>query len=356
MRSLVFLVPGRLATLTGGSIYDRRMVDGLRGRGWSVDVRELDEGFPRPSTQALDHAARTLASLADGSTVIVDGLALGAIPEVLRPHAERLKLVALVHLPLAAEVGLDASVARELEASERRALQSARAVVVTGCATVDAVKSLGVRPEAVAVVEPGTDPAPISERAPGEPLNLLCVAGMTAGKGHEDLIRALAANRDLGWTLTCVGSLTRHPITVERVRRLVAAEGLGDRVALTGEREPGLLERYYGRADLFVLNTMRETYGMAVAEALAHGLPVVSTRTGEIPTLAGGPAGDLNAGLIVEPGDLPALTNALRRVLSDAGLLERLRDGAKHARRRLEGWEVAAARMAAVLERVSADG
>jgi glycosyltransferase involved in cell wall biosynthesis len=332
------------------------MVDGLRGHGWSVDVRELDESFPRPSAEALDHAARTLASLADGSTVIIDGLALGAIPDVLPPHAARLKLVALVHLPLALEVGLDAGVARELEASERRALQSTRAVVVTGCATVDAVKSLGARPEAVALVEPGTDPAPITERAPGEAPNLLCVAAMRPGKGHEDLIRALAANRDLDWTLTCVGSVTRDPTTVERVRLLVATEGLGDRVVLTGEREPELVERYYARADLFVLNTMRETYGMAVAEALAHGLPIVSTRTGAIPTLAGALAGDLNAGLIVEPGDLPALTDALRRVLSDTGLRARLRDGARRARCRLEGWDVAAGRMAAVLERVNADG
>jgi glycosyltransferase involved in cell wall biosynthesis len=345
------------------------MVEGLRRRGWTVDVRELHEGFPRPSADALDHAGRTLASLADRSTVLIDGLALGAMPDVLQPHAGRLDVVALVHLPLAAEVGLDSAEARVLEASERRALIAARRVIVTGSATVDMVVSLGVRRDAIAVVEPGTDPAPLIRRpaagrrdggpsAGGRPpdsaLHMLCVATVSPGKGHEGLVRALAAARDVAWTLTCVGNLARHPATVERVRRLVAAEGLAGRVRWTGEVEPDEIEACYADADLFVLNTMRETYGMAVAEALAHGLPIVSTKTGAIGTLAGEAGSE--AGLLVEPGDLAALTRSLRLVLTDAGLRRRLRGGAERARLRFDNWDTAAARMAAILEQVHAGG
>jgi glycosyltransferase involved in cell wall biosynthesis len=351
MPSAVFIVPGPLATLTGGSIYDRRMVDGLRRRGWSVDVRELDGAFPHPSPSALDHAARLLASLGDGATVVIDGLALGAMPDAVQAHADRLHVVALVHLPLAQEIGLGADTAARLEAGESRALRLAKQVVVTGRATIDAVARLGVRPEVVAVVEPGTDPAPLARGSSGGSVHLLCVATISAGKGHEGLIRALAANRDHVWTLTCAGSLTRHPGTVDRLNRLVSAERLDDRVAFVGEVEDERLQEYYAGADLFVLNTARETYGMAVAEALARGLPVISTRTGAIPALVGD-----DAGLLVEPNDELALTHALSRAIGDASLRERLREGAGHARDRLEPWDAAVDRMAAVLERLGARG
>jgi glycosyltransferase involved in cell wall biosynthesis len=351
MPSAVFVVPGPLATLTGGSVYDRRMVDGLRQRGWSVDVRELREGFPRPSRPALEHAAHAFASIDDGATVVIDGLALGAMPDVVQPHASRLKVVALVHLPLAEEIGLEAETARSLEASERRALQLVKRVVVTGYATVDAVVHLGVRAADVAVVEPGADASPLSRGSGSTTVSLLCVATISAGKGHEGLVRALAANRAHAWALTCVGSVSRDRPAVERLTRLIAAEDLHERVTLVGGASGDRLEACYDGADLFALNTARETYGMAVADALAHGLPVVSTRTGAIPTLVGD-----EAGLLVEPGDEPALTEALSRVLGDAVLRERLRDGARHVRERLEHWDAAVGRMAAVLERVAADG
>lgn len=351
MPSLAFIVPGRLSTLTGGSIYDRRMIEGLRRRGWAVDVHEVSESFPRPTADALDGAARTLASIADGRTVIVDGLAFGAMPDVVRPHARRLKTVALVHLPLGAEIGLDPVEAREMEASERRALRLATAVVVTGATTSAAVASSGVGRQKISVVEPGTDPASISSGSSDKTLRLLCVATVSPGKGQEGLIRALAANRDRDWMLTCAGSLTRYPGTVARVRQLLAAEGIVDRVTLLGEADGASLETHYLQADVFVLNSLQETYGMAVAEAVAHGLPVVGTHTGAIPRLVGD-----EAGLIVEPGNLGALTDALRRALGDAGLRARLREGARRARRRLEPWDTAVGRMAEVLERVIADG
>src|SRR5262249_6435967 len=153
MPSLAFIVPGRLGTLTGGSIYDRRMIEGLRRRGWAVDVHEVSESFPRPTADALDAAARTLASIADGRTVIVDGLGFGGMPDVVGRHARRLKTVALVHLPLGAEIGLDPAEAREMEASERRALRLATAVVVTGATTSAAVANSGVARQKISIVE-----------------------------------------------------------------------------------------------------------------------------------------------------------------------------------------------------------
>src|SRR5262249_7656711 len=140
----------------------------------------------------------------------------------------------------------------------------------------------------------------------------------------------------------------RYPATVARVRACLRSAGFEDRVTLTGECAGGELAQRDARSDLFVLATLRETYGMAVAQALACGLPVGSTTTGAIPELVGE-----DAGLLVPTGDRLALGDALSRVLSDAALRARLAAGARGVRERLDGWAVAAGKMAAVLEQVA---
>jgi glycosyltransferase involved in cell wall biosynthesis len=350
-RPVVFIVPGRLDTRTGGYAYDRRIVAGLRARGWSVDVRELDGSFPHPSSGALTQAACVLAAIPDGATVIVDGLALGAMPVEAEREASRLRIVALIHLLLADEIGISREAATRFEASERRALGAASMVIVTGAGTAAALASYGIAPNLIAVVEPGTDRAPLAHGSRGGPLQLLCVGTLNAGKGHDVLFRALAAIPHREWHLTCAGSLERDPGTVKRLRDMLRAEGLDARVSLVGDLEGAALTSCYDQADLFVLATRHETYGMAVAEALAHGLPVVGTATGAIPELVGD-----EAGLIVPPGDRAAFTSALSRVLCDAHLRSRLAEGARRVRDRLPTWDDAVTKMAAVLENVKAHG
>src|SRR5512133_749890 len=120
-RSIVLIVPGPLKTPTGGYKYDRRIVAGLRACGWDVDVRELEDSFPEPTVAALDDAARQLAAMPDGALVLVDGLALGAMPDQVERQSRRLRLIALVHMPLASTVGLQAADTARLQASESRA-------------------------------------------------------------------------------------------------------------------------------------------------------------------------------------------------------------------------------------------
>jgi glycosyltransferase involved in cell wall biosynthesis len=351
MTSVVFVVPGRLDARTGGSIYDRRMVDGLRAIGWSVDVYELEESFPQPSDSSLAHAASVLAGLRSGTIVVIDGLALGAMPCVVQREASRLRLVALVHLPLALEVGLSRERAEAFEASERHALTAVRCAIVTGRSTVDTLASYGVGGDRIVVVEPGTDRAAPAIGGDESSVRLLSVATVSPGKGHELLVRALASIAPQHWTLTCAGNLDRYPSTVGNLRQLLTAAGLDDRVTLTGELDADALDACYARSDLFVLATWRETYGMAVAEAIARGLPIVSTRTGAIPDLVG-----QDAGLLVDPGDERALADALSRAIVDAELRSRLKAGAMRARDRLRPWSAAVDMMAAALTRVALDG
>ncbi|MSO62622.1 MAG: glycosyltransferase [Acidobacteria bacterium] len=349
-KALVLIVPGRLETRSGGYEYDRRIVTGLRGRGWSVEVQEVGESFPQPTPAALDHAARVLAAIPDGTTVVIDGLALGALPVEAEREALRLRLVALVHLPLADEIGVDRDTAVRLEASERRALAAVALVVVTGKAMTEALLRYGVWRNRIAVVEPGTDRAPVARGSGGPSLQLLSAAALTPRKGHEILIRALAMIPHRSWHLTCAGSLDRDPPTVDRVRARVHGEGLEDRVSLIGELDGEALGGYYDRADVFVLATLHESYCMAVAEALAHGLPVVSTTTGAIPELVGaGRNWETPAGLLVPPGDVDALTAALSKLVGEAGLRDQLAEGARRVRDRLPTWDDAVDKMAAAL-------
>jgi glycosyltransferase involved in cell wall biosynthesis len=362
---LTFVIPGDLGTRTGGYGYDRRIIAGLRALGRTVDVVRLDDSFPFPTPAARDYADRAFAAIPDGRTVLVDGLALGALPEEVARHAARLTIVALVHHPLAAETGLETWAAEALEESERHALASVHSVVVTSRATAAALARYGVAPDRVAVVEPGTDAAPLAHsaggnrqaiRSPraatrdprsraGEPLSLLCVAMLTPRKGHEVLLRALASITARNWRLTCAGSLDRDAPTAARVRALLVDLALEDRVALVGDMDAERLAVEYDRADLFVLPTWHEGYGMAVAEALARGVPVISTATGAIPELVGA-----RAGIVVPPGDQAALAEALSHVLGDASLRQRLAEGARMVRDRLPTWDAAAAAMARALD------
>jgi glycosyltransferase involved in cell wall biosynthesis len=351
-KSLVLVVPGRLETLTGGYGYDRRIVAGLAERGWSVAVRELGDGFPFPTPGTRADAGRVLASIPDGATVLVDGLALGALPEEAEREAARLRLVALVHHPLAAETGVEAAAARELAASERRALAAVRCVVVTSRATAAALGPYGVGPERIDVVEPGTDRAPLASGSRDGFLQLLCVAALVPRKGHDVLFRALASIPYRRWRLSCVGSLERHPATVAQLRVVLRAEGLDHLVRLAGEADGAALGEYYAAADVFVLPTWYEGYGMAAAEALARGLPVIGSSTGAIADLVGD-----DAGLVVPAGDVTALSLALSQVLGDddraVALREKLARGARRVREGLPTWNDAARRMDDLLTRLA---
>ena len=379
-----FLLPGDPAARTGGYGYDRAIVAGLRAAGWAVHQPPLPDAFPWPDAAALAAVERAVAALPDRTLVVADGLAFGALPALAERHADRLRWVALVHHPLALEAGLSESQREALFASERRALACARRVIVTSAATARALAAYGVPPARIRVVPPGT--APVAEaprpdagppdamsrpgaaqaeamarqagaapeaapRAPGAPLALLCVATLTPRKGHALLVEALAALRDRPWTLHCAGSTTRDPATEAVVRRLVDTLGLQDRVRLHGELDEAALDRLYRQSDAAVLATSFEGYGMALAEAMAHGLPVVSTAVGAIPDLV--PAG---AGLLVPPDDLAALRQALATLLDDPALRARLAAGARAAGRMLPTWADAVAAFGAALAEVEGAG
>ena len=337
---IYFVVPGRLETPTGGYIYDRHVVEGLRARGHRVEVRELDASFPRPTEAARAQAVRVLADVPDDHVAIVDGLALGALPRELRREQDRLRLIGFVHLPLADETGLPGDVAEALLQSERDALTAVRHVVVPSAGTKERIRiGYGVAPDHVTVIEPGTDRAAAARGSDGTRVQLLCVATLTPRKGHETLFRALAAVPSADWALTCAGSDDRDHATAADLRSLARDLGIEARVHFIGNVDQQTLSGYYDRSDAFVLATYREGFCMGVAEALAHALPIVSTPACGLQDFIGD-----GAGLLADAGDTAAWTAALTTVIGDGPARARMAEAARTIRMRLPDWDITVAR------------
>lgn len=349
-----FFYPGPPMTRTGGFGYDRRVVDGLRRLGVAVDTVVLDGAFPDIDARARGAADAALGALPPGRVAVVDGLAYGAMPEVVAAHADRVRLVALVHHPLALEAppdGPDGTAARRraLAVGERRALAHARAVVATSEHTARTLAAdYGVPGERLRAVPPGTDPAAPAPRA-GTARTLLALGSLTPRKGQDVLLRAFARaapRHDLH--LDVVGDPARAPAFADRLRELAAELGVADRVRFRGAVDDAALEACWAAAGALALASWHEGYGMAHAEALARGLPVLATAAGAVPDVV--PAG---AGLLVPPGDADALADALDRFFGDAGLRARLVAGARRAGAALPTWDDAARGLAATLREVA---
>jgi glycosyltransferase involved in cell wall biosynthesis len=344
---LHFVVAGALDQLTGGYIYDARVVAGLRERGWRVVVHELPGRFPDPDNVAVSAMRGVLEALSDGDSVVIDGLAMGGLPEPITEHGGRLRIVSMLHHPLAEETGLSEEDAARFRSSERSALVPCMGVIVSSEFTARVLAGYGVSADRIRVVIPGTERARPTDGPPaGSPPVLLCVASLTPRKGHDVLVAALERVADLEWVCVCAGDADRDPAHADAIKRAVARAGLEDRIRFVGERRGTELRRLYRSASAFVLASRYEGYGMALAEALAHGLPVVSTTGGAIPFTVP-PA----AGILVQPGDVQAFAGALRSVLEpDPTLRGELAAAARSHASSLPTWEEAIQAFAVAVE------
>lgn len=349
MRPVVFAVPGDLGAPTGGYAYDRRVIAELRARGWRVDVVGLGEGFPFPGDEIRSAAGARLLRVRRGDPIVIDGLAFGALPDAaLRLRLEH-PLVALIHHPLASEPGLSAAQRATLRESETAALACAMRVVTTSGATARRViADYGVPAARVSVAPPGTDPAPRARGGGSEVVQLLSVGALVPRKGFDVLVAALATVTDLNWHLSIVGDAGRDRSSAAALAADIVRLDLSDRISVLGVLPAEGVAKRYDEADLFVLASRFEGYGMAYAEALARGLPVIGTTAGAIPDTV--PSG---AGLLVAADDAIALAHALRHLIGNSVARQELAAAAWRAAGRLPEWRHCAEIFAGILESIA---
>jgi glycosyltransferase involved in cell wall biosynthesis len=337
------------ALCSGGNLYDRRVCAALGDGGRAVHELLVPGRWPHADAAARARLAAALAAVPDGATVLADGLVACGLPEVFGPLARRATLVVLVHLPLGDETGA----APQLVALEGATLAAAAGVVATSPWTARRLVELhGLAPHRIAVAPPGVDPAPLAPGTDGAS-RLLCVGSITPTKGQDVLVEALADVAEMPWTCDLVGPVGRNPAHTAAVRAALRHHGLAARVRVCGHRLGTALDAVYATADLLVVPSRAETYGMVVTEALARGIPVLATDVGGLPeTLGHDPDGQV-PGLRVPVDDSGALGRALRRWLEEPLLRNGLRKRARARRGMLDGWEVTSRCVVEALERWS---
>ncbi|HYB88683.1 MAG TPA: glycosyltransferase family 4 protein [Streptosporangiaceae bacterium] len=321
---------------TGGNIYDRHVCAGLAAAGWDVLVTTVAGAWPDPGSGARADLARIVSAVPDGETVLIDGLIASSAAAQLLPHAGRIRMMVLLHMPLA--TALDTHADASAQRSERVVLRAATGVVVTSEWTRRQILARYAIPaHRVHVARPGVDRVAAPARSVRG--RLICVGVLGRHKGQDLLVEALAELGDLDWHCVLAGSLDRDPDFVDQLRTRITRLGYGHRVRLTGILTGAALSHAYTTADLLVAPSRSETYGMAVTEALAHGLPVIAAAVGGLPEALGSTADGTRPGQLIPPGDPAALAAALGDWLGDEHHRHRLRAAARRRRSTLRGWE-----------------
>ncbi|GGE37811.1 glycosyl transferase [Agaricicola taiwanensis] len=349
MPDVAFAVPGDLNAPTGGYAYDRRIIAELTRLGWNVRLLALPGDFPEPSEASVAATLKTFADVPPAVPILVDGLAFGAMPAEALREAER-TFTALVHHPLGLETGLTVERSRQLLVTEKAALTQAAAIIVTSRATAEILAAdFGAASERITVAVPGVErSARAAGSSSGNPPRLLAVGSLIPRKGYDVLVEALRQTGDLPWTCRIAGAADRAPETANQITRQIEEAGLGGRITLVGALSDQEIADEYVSADIFVLASHFEGYGMVFTEALARGLPIVACAGGA--TAQTVPA---DAGILVGPGDATGFSLALRRLLTDPKERRRLADAAWAHASGLPTWQEAALRVSKVLETLS---
>jgi len=348
MTPAAFAIPGDIGLPTGGYTYDRRVLALLAQFGVAARHVELPGSFPDPSAADLAETARRLSAIAADAVLLIDGLAYGAMPARLI-EGLRQPIIALVHHPLCLEAGLTQARQQQLRELETAALALARRVIVTSGATARTLQAdFAVVEDKITVAEPGTDRAPRAQGSQGGTLRLLAVGAVVPRKAYDLLVHALASLHDHDWHLTIAGPTDRGPAALAALHAAVRDTQLEDRVTIAGPMSQEQLGALYAAADAFLMPSLYEGYGMVLGEAMARGLAIVCTTGGAAAETA--PEG---AAIKVPPGDVAALSEAVRRVLADGALRRRLSDASWLAGQKLPRWEDTAARIAGVIEELA---
>jgi glycosyltransferase involved in cell wall biosynthesis len=299
--------------------------------------------FPLPVAAGPWVLRRLARQRAD--VVLLDSIAAGYLGPWLPARRPRIPVAAILHQPPG---GIDHPPVRTATQAvlDRWAYRTASRLLAASAALADDLEAAGLPRARLTVVPPGRDVAPSPASPPGELRHgrrtaLLSVGNWVARKGLLDLLEAVSRLPDDAATLHLVGEPDAEPGYAARVRARLAAPDLAGRVVIHGPLTVAQVAAFYAAADVFVLASTREPYGTVYGEAMAAGLPVVGYAAGNLPHLAR----DGEEGLVVPPGDVPALAAALHRISYDGQLRDRLGEAAGRRAATFPTWEDTAARL-----------
>ncbi len=343
MMSAVFAIPGDKDQRTGGYIYDATVLDLLNKSGCATTHLELPGSFPDAPPQDMSRAVRALNAVPASDPVIIDGLALGAMPPDAIA-ALSAPVIALVHHPLGLETGTDPTKAAELIRNEAAVLEQVAHIIVTSAHIGRTLRSdFGVPADKITVAAPGFE-RPRAVSAPVDPPLILSVGLLVERKGHDVLIRALEQISDIPWQAEIIGR-PQDPAYAATLQAQIKTAGLKDRVTLVGEVDGTAIQAAYQRASLFALATRYEGYGMVLSEAMLRGLPVVSCAVGAVPDTTG------DAAELVPPDQPEAFAHKLRALLQNPDHLAHMARASALRAASLPTWQDTANQFAKVIER-----
>ncbi len=343
---ILFVIPGDINLPTGGYRYDRKIIDAWRKSGIKVELMSIEGNFPFPSHQEKENAIAKINNFPKADIAVVDGLLGGAAPEFLKHLSQKLPVTALIHHPLCLENGLDKETAGHLKQTEKQGLKHTNAIITTSPQTSRTVANLfNYNPSKITSVLPGVERGIISNGSDSETINLLCVGSIIERKGHKDLLEALSSLKHLNWKLDCIGSTQFDKSLYANLQSRVTQEELSQKITFHGDVSEQALEAAYSSADIFVLPSLFEGYGMAYAEALVRGIPVIGTIAGAIPETV-----PENCGILVEPSNIPALSSVIETMITDKKLRNNYRNNAIAAEPNFPTWESSADKFAGILK------
>ncbi|MEP3631082.1 MAG: glycosyltransferase family 4 protein [Hyphomicrobiales bacterium] len=343
-----FIIPGDINTPSGGYRYDRTILEEWRELNVAFDLVSLSGSYPNPSDDDKALAFSIIDECDDADITIVDGLAGGCFPELIEELSKSAPCISLLHHPLSLENGISQEEAEFLEETERKGLNFTKAVITTSSATSKTVAELFAIDNAVIhTVEPGVTRATPIEFRTEPPLSILSVGSITERKGHDVLIKALALIKEEQWHLTIIGPQNFDRACFLELTALCQELGVSDRVTFLDSLSEDELSQQYAKADIFALASRYEGYGMAYAEAIVRGIPVIGTTAGAIPDTV-----PLEAGILTLADDVEAFSKALSSLLNDTPLRHKKHLGALAVEPDFPTWSGSAKKILEILERL----
>ena len=340
-----FVLCGDLATRTGGFLYDRMLIRGMQERGVDVEIHQLPwRSYPLSLIRSRLSTHLKRMNIENVDVIIEDELAHPWLIRANRIIRQRsgIPLVSLVHHLRSCEdhPGL---LNRFYRRVEHQYLNTLDGVIANSTPTLDAVRLTAGRDLPAVVAPPGRDhlnrrisTSQIEVRSHQEgPLEILFLGSIIPRKRLEDLIEAMAILPDLNLRLTVIGRQSGSDRYVSAIKQLIRSRGLEGCVNWRGELEDDEVSRQLAGSHLLIVPSSHEGFGIAYLDAMGYGVVPVGTISGGASTLID----HAKTGFLIEPGDIQALSEPIKRLALDRELLSSIALNALHRHQQQPTWE-----------------